>query len=116
MKKFAIMALVAMFVVFSISVIYAVSTTGSTLVTLVTTFIFGSIGTWLCIEMFSKPVKDENEPETTKPSIEYKVVKILDKYTIVGLDSSINYPMFDNKEDAFNYKVNLEKETRENKE
>lgn len=116
MKKFAIIALTLMLIVFGASMIYIIAATGNVFVALVATFIFGSIISWFCLEVFSKPTDDNVETETNKSNIEYKVVKILDKYTIVGLDSSMNYPTFDNKEDAFKYKVKLENETLENRE
>lgn len=116
MKKFAIIALTLMLIVFGASMIYIIAATGNVFVALVATFIFGSIISWFCLEVFSKPTDDNVETETNKPNIEYKVVKILDKYTIVGLDNSMNYPTFDNKEDAFKYKVKLENETLENRE
>ncbi len=114
MKKFAIIALTLMLIVFGASVVYATAATGNVFVALVAAFIFGSIISWFYLEVFSKPAADNVEPD--KSNIEYKVVKILDKYTIVGLDSSMNYPTFDNKEDAFKYKYNLENETLENRE
>lgn len=117
MKKFAIIALALMLIVFGAAMVYVIAATGNVFVALVATFIFGSIISWFCIEVFTKPADDTvDEIETNKSNIEYKVVKILDKYTIVGLDSSMNYPTFDNKEDAFKYKSNLENETLENKE
>lgn len=116
MKKFAIIALTLMLIVFGASMVYIIAATGNVFVALVATFIFGSIISWFCLEVFSKPADDNVETEPDKSNIEYKVVKILDKYTIVGLDSSMNYPTFDNKEDAFKYKVKLENETLENRE
>lgn len=116
MKKFAVIALALMLIVFGASMIYIIAATGNVFVALIATFIFGSIISWFCIEVFSKQPDNKIEAEINKPTIEYKVVKILDKYTIVGLDSSMNYPTFDNKEDAFKYKVNLENETLENRE
>ena len=93
MKKFAIIALALMLIVFGAAMVYVIAATGNVFVALVATFIFGSIISWFCIEVFSKPADDTvDEIETNKSNIEYKVVKILDKYTIVGLDSSMNYP------------------------
>lgn len=116
MKKFAIIALTLMLIVFGASMVYVIAATGNVFVASVAAFIFGSIISWFCFEVFSKPAADNVETEHDKSNIEYKVVKILDKYTIVGLDSSMNYPTFDNKEDAFKYKSNLENETLENRE
>lgn len=116
MKKFAIIALTSMFIIFVASMIYIIMATGNIFIALLSTFIFGSIVAWFCIEVFSNQTNNKLETETNQTVIEYKVVKILDKYTIIGLDSSMNYPTFNNKEDAFKYKANLENETRENRE
>ena len=116
MKKFAIIVLTLMLIAFGASMVYVIAATGNVFVALVAGFIFGSIISWFCLEVFSKPAADNVKTEPDKSNIEYKVVKILDKYTIVGLDSSMNYPTFDNKEDAFKYKSNLENETLENRE
>lgn len=116
MKKFAIIVLALMLIVVGASMVYVIAATGNVFVTWVAAFIFGFIISWFCLEVFFKPAVDNVETEPDKSNIEYKVVKILDKYTIVGLDSSMNYPTFDNKEDAFKYKSNLENETLENRE
>lgn len=114
LKIIALILLCLAYVLFAIVTLGAALSSENVTLIVCTAFLVGMIFSsivLLFVTVVDNAIDHKRAPKAK--AMQYKVVKVLDKYTIASVDASIDYPMFDNKEEAFAFRDEMNKSALE---